>query len=102
MSESVGAAAGEPLFAGENGEDLLGLLERRVEALVGRHREALALVEDLRSQLAERDREIERLGEEAAETRRVRDEVLRRIDGLLARIGDLERGAAPAEPGADA
>ncbi|MCE2392237.1 MAG: hypothetical protein J4G09_12260 [Proteobacteria bacterium] len=108
MSESIDAAAAPLVFADENGKDLLGVLERRVEELLDRHREALSSIEDLQAQLAERGREVERLAGEAAALRRVRDEVQGRVDGLIARVDEIEKlstpddrvEARPDEPGA--
>jgi len=84
MTELDSAEVSASLFAAESGGDPLVVLEERVGGLVERHREALTEIEGLKSQLVERERETQRLRDESVELRRVRDEVLRRIDGLLA------------------
>jgi hypothetical protein len=67
--------------------DLLGTLDRRVRALVDRHREASATVRDLRMRLAERDVEIAELRQRVAVLCDVRDRALDRVSSILARIG---------------
>ena len=91
MDESIDAATLAPAFGEENGKDPLGVLEQRVEALLDRHREALARIADLQSQLSERGREVEQLAGELAGLRRLRSEVLDRVDGIIERVDELEQ-----------
>lgn len=82
--------------------DLLGVLDRRLRALVDRHREASATVRDLRARLAERDAEIADLRKRVEALCDVRDRALDRVDSILARIGrDGGEAAAPVSSSAE-
>ena len=83
----------------DSGKDLFGVLEQRIEALVDRHREAVANIEDLRAQVVERDRRISELNGQVATLQRVRNEVLRRVEGLITRVDGIERVASTIENG---
>jgi septal ring factor EnvC (AmiA/AmiB activator) len=77
-------------------ESLLDLLEDRLRRLVERHREARDQIAELRAQLKVRDQRIGELTEKVHARGRVRGEVERRIDALIAQLDRLER--APASP----
>ena len=83
----------------DSGKDLFGVLEQRIEALVDRHREAVDKIEDLRAQVVERDRRISELNGQVATLQRVRNEVLRRVEGLITRVDGIERVASSIEGG---
>ena len=82
-------------------KDLFTVLEQRVEALAERHREALAKVEDLRRQVAERDREIAELARRVALLQRLRDEVAGRVEHMIERIDRMSTWSAQAADAAE-
>ncbi len=85
--------------SGGGGVDLFGRLEQRIEALAERHRDVQSRAAHLEADLKERDEIIQQLTERLADSRRVRDQVLERLDRLVRRVEDLERAAAVAPPG---
>ena len=82
-------------------KDLFTVLEQRVEALAERHREAVAKVEDLRRQVAERDREIAELARRVALLQRLRDEVAGRVEHMIERIDRMSSWSDPSGDGTD-
>jgi hypothetical protein len=80
-------------------ESLLDLFEDRLRRLVQRHREAREQVAELRAQLKVRDQRIGELTEKVHAAGRLRGEVQRRLDALIAEVDRVERasGAARAE-----
>jgi len=90
--ESVGQidwdGGGEQGASGRGG--LLAVLERRLRALIARHRELLETITELRSRLADRDRQMEELQNQVATLAQVRDLARERVDRLIARVDELE------------
>jgi uncharacterized protein involved in exopolysaccharide biosynthesis len=76
------------------GEDLVAVLDSRVQRLVERHRATQRAVSELREALAARDRRIVELDAKLASVERARAELVGRIDALLA---DVERLMLAAE-----
>ena len=70
--------------------DLMLSLEERITSLVERHREALKTIEELRTQLEERDAEIHTLSQRLERRERVQDEMRARLDRLIERIGQMQ------------
>lgn len=78
--------------------DLVSLLEERVSGLVHRQQEARRTIQDLRTQLKEREKRIGELNEKVYGLGRVKTEVAKRVERLIAEIEQLERKHTPAEP----
>ncbi|HEY5551936.1 MAG TPA: hypothetical protein VIK52_08605 [Opitutaceae bacterium] len=70
-------------------------LEERITSLVERHREALKTIEELRTQLQERDAEVHALSRRLEHRDRVQDELRTRLDGLIERIGKMQGACDP-------
>jgi chromosome segregation ATPase len=70
--------------------DLMHSLEERITSLVERHREALKTIDELRIQLEERDTEIHALSQRLERRDRVQDELRKRLDQLIERIGQMQ------------
>ena len=70
--------------------DLMVSLEERITSLVERHREALKTIEELRTQLQERDAEVNALSQRLDQRDRVQDELRARLDRLIERIGQMQ------------
>lgn len=66
--------------------DLLDLLEARTRALVDRYRESQVTIEELRSELAEREQRIAELQEHVSLLDRNRTEARRRVEGMIREI----------------
>jgi hypothetical protein len=98
MGESADQRALPDAGPESHGKDLFSLLEQRVEALVDRHREALSRIQDLREELAGRDAQVAHLRSRVAALQELRAEVLRHLESLIARVDDLQRGAAARPP----
>jgi chromosome segregation ATPase len=99
MSQSTDQRALSAAASEIHVKDPFSVLEQRVEALVDRHREALARIEDLRLQLRARDDQVAELNRQLAALQRLRGEVLRRVEGLMGRVAELEKAAARAPLG---
>ena len=69
--------------------DLVDALGARIERLIERHRSTRRAVEELRAALLERDRRVIELDAKVAAFERVRGELLRRIDALVAQVERL-------------
>lgn len=77
-------------------ESLLDLFEDRLRRLVQRHREAREQVAELRAQLKVRDQRIGELTEKVHAAGRLRGEVQRRLDALIAELERVERASSAA------
>jgi septal ring factor EnvC (AmiA/AmiB activator) len=77
-------------------ESLLDLFEDRLRRLVQRHREAREQIAELRAQLKVRDQRIGELTDKVHAAGRMRGEVERRLDALIAQLDRLERAPAAA------
>lgn len=69
--------------------DLVDELGARIARLVERHRSTRRAVDELRAALLERDRRVIELDAKLAAFERVRAELLRRIDALVAQVDAL-------------
>ncbi len=69
--------------------DLVDELGAGISRLVERHRSMRRAVDELRAALVERDRRVIELDAKLAAFERVRAELLRRIDALVARVDEL-------------
>jgi chromosome segregation ATPase len=74
--------------------DLLEVLTFRVESLVERHRKVRQEIEELSARLAEREKRIRELEKGMESAKRLRRDVGKRIDGLIAQVERLERAQA--------
>ena len=79
--------------AGGASADLLDVLEAKIAQLVEHHRDARASIQELRGRLKERERRIGELNEKVYALDRVRTDVRKRIDTLIAEIDRFDRGA---------
>lgn len=70
--------------------DLMLSLEERITSLVERHREALKTIEELQTQLQQRDAEVHALSQRLERRERVQDELRARLDRLIERIGEMQ------------
>jgi chromosome segregation ATPase len=70
--------------------DLMLSLEERITSLVERHREALKTIEELRTQLQDRDSEIGSLSERLERRERLQEDLRARLDRLIERIGQMQ------------
>jgi chromosome segregation ATPase len=97
MNPGVEGQASTPARA--SSESLFDLLEDRLRRLVQRQHEAREQIAELRAQLKVRDQRIGELTEKVHAAGRIRSEVERRIDALIAEVDRLERAghAARAE-----
>jgi len=80
-----------PAVASRKGEDLLEVLEERLEHLVRRHRVALSECDDQRRQLAEGDEVIGQLSARIASLEKLRSDALGRVERLIEEVDRLER-----------
>jgi uncharacterized membrane protein YccC len=74
-------------------DDLVAVLEGRVQQLVDRQRATQRAVAETREAVAARDRRIVELDAKLAASERARAELVRRIDELLADVDGLIRAA---------
>jgi TolA-binding protein len=95
MSEQTHALPGRmpSLLAEENG-DLMAHLEERVTRLVERHRESQAAIERLKEKLRDRERKVSELGERVSALGKSRSLAVQRLEGVIARVQELEKGGA--------
>lgn len=75
------------------GDDLVDVLGSRIQRLVERHRATQRAVNELREAVAARDRRIVELDAKLAAGERARDELVSRIDSLLAEVDRLLESA---------
>ena len=71
------------------GDDLVAVLAGRVQGLVDRQRATQRAVNELREAVAARDRRIVELDAKLAASERTRDELVGRIDALIAEVERL-------------
>jgi chromosome segregation ATPase len=90
INESADLFEAGPIRAGLSGEgDLVDDLGARIARLIDRHRSTRRAVDDLRAALLERDRRVIELDAKLAAFERVRAELMRRIDALVAQVDRL-------------
>lgn len=70
--------------------DLMLSLEERITSLVERHREALKTIDELRTQLQERDTEVHGLAQRLESRDQLHDELRARLDRLIERISQMQ------------
>src|SRR5262245_35024719 len=75
--------------------DLMRSLEERITSLVERHREALKTIEELRTQLQDRDSELQLLSQRLESRERLQEELRVRLDRLIERIGQMQGECGP-------
>ena len=68
------------------------LLEDRISSLVERHREASRLVEELRGELEDREARLEQLTAEVGQHELQREDLRKRVAGMIRRLKRLESG----------
>ena len=90
INESADLFESGPIRAGLSSEgDLVDDLGARIARLIDRHRSTRRAVDDLRAALVERDRRVIELDAKLAAFERVRGELMRRIDALVAQVDRL-------------
>lgn len=96
MSEQLGASQARAA-AMEQREDPMSRLESSVTRLVERYRDARQTVQQLQVQVGERDRRIAELNERVYALSKTRGVALKRLEGVISAVEQLERrGAAEA------
>ena len=87
-AEGLARTAAESRTA-ESG-DLLLMLEQQIGYLIQRHRETRKTVDELRAVLSDRERKIAALEQQIGETRKLRNEVVSRVDALIVELDRLQ------------